>query len=231
VIARSARILRVIGLDELELSITRCRKCPRLVAWREQIALEKRAAFRDWDYWGRPVPGFGDPSAGVYILGLAPAAHGGNRTGRVFTGDRSGDWLFGSLHRTGFANQPTSVSADDGLELTGLFVAAAVRCAPPANKPLPSERDNCLPYAAAEIGFLTNLKVIVCLGSFAWDAAARLLQIRPKPKFGHGAEHTADKITLLGCYHPSQQNTFTGKLTEPMLDAVFQRAKELAEAR
>jgi uracil-DNA glycosylase len=231
VIARSGRILRVIGLDELELSITRCRKCPRLVAWREQIALEKRAAFRDWDYWGRPVPGFGDPSAGVYILGLAPAAHGGNRTGRVFTGDRSGDWLFGSLYRTGFANQPTSTTADDGLELTGLFVAAAVRCAPPANKPLPSERDNCLPYAAAEIGFLTNLKVIVCLGSFAWDAAARLLQLRPKPKFGHGAEHTADGITLLGCYHPSQQNTFTGKLTEPMLDAVFSRARELTEAR
>ena len=197
--------------------------------WREQVALEKRAAFRDWDYWGRPVPGFGDPSARVYVLGLAPAAHGGNRTGRVFTGDRSGDWLFGSLYRTGFANQATSVSSDDGLELTGIFVAAAVRCAPPANKPLPSERDNCLPYAAAEIGFLTDLEVIVCLGSFAWDAAARLLQIRPKPKFGHGAEHLADGLTLIGCYHPSQQNTFTGKLTEQMLDAVFRRARELAE--
>jgi uracil-DNA glycosylase family 4 len=147
----------------------------------------------------------------------------------VFTGDRSGDWLFGSLYRTGFANQPTSVSSDDGLELTGIFVAAAVRCAPPANKPLPSERDNCLPYAAAEIGFLTDLRVIVCLGSFAWDAAARLLQIRPKPKFGHGAEHVADGVTLIGCYHPSQQNTFTGKLTEEMLDAVFRRARELTE--
>ena len=223
--------MRVIGLRELELSITDCRKCPRLVEWREQVALEKRAAFRDWDYWGRPVPGFGDPSARVYVLGLAPAAHGGNRTGRVFTGDRSGDWLFGSLFRTGFANQPTSVSSDDGLELKGLFVAAAVRCAPPANKPLPSERDNCLPYAAAEVGFLTELEVIVCLGSFAWNAAARLLQIRPKPKFGHGAEHMVDEITLLGCYHPSQQNTFTGKLTEPMLDAVFSRARQLAEAR
>jgi uracil-DNA glycosylase len=228
VIARGGRILRVIGLRELELSITGCRKCPRLVEWREQVALEKRAAFRDWDYWGRPVPGFGDPSARVYVLGLAPAAHGGNRTGRVFTGDRSGDWLFGSLYRTGFANQPTSVSSDDGLELKGLFVAAAVRCAPPANKPLPSERDNCLPYAAAEIGFLTELEVIVCLGSFAWDAAARLLQLRPKPKFGHGAEHLADGLTLIGCYHPSQQNTFTGKLTEPMLDAVFTRAREVA---
>jgi uracil-DNA glycosylase family 4 len=218
-------------LAELELSVTRCRKCPRLVAWRERVALEKRAAFRDWDYWGRPVPGFGDPSARVYVLGLAPAAHGGNRTGRVFTGDRSGDWLFGSLHRTGFANQPTSVSADDGLELKGAFVAAAVRCAPPANKPLPSERDNCLPYAAAEIGFLTELKVIVCLGSFAWGAAASLLGIRPKPKFGHGAEHEADGVTLIGCYHPSQQNTFTGKLTEQMLDAVFTRAREVAGLR
>jgi len=199
------------------------------VEWREQVALQKRAAFRDWDYWGRPVPGFGDPSARVYVLGLAPAAHGGNRTGRVFTGDRSGDWLFGSLYRTGFANQPTSVSSDDGLELKGAFVAAAVRCAPPANKPLPSERENCLPYAAAEIGFLADLKVIVCLGSFAWDAAARLLQIRPKPKFGHAAEHLADGLTLIGCYHPSQQNTFTGKLTEEMLDAVFLRARELTE--
>jgi uracil-DNA glycosylase len=220
--------LRVIGLQDLELRITTCRKCPRLVAWREQVALEKRAAFREWDYWGRPVPGFGDPSATVYVLGLAPAAHGGNRTGRVFTGDRSGDWLFASLHRTGFANQPTSVTADDGLELKDAFVAAAVRCAPPANKPLPSERDNCLPYAAAEIGLLTHLRVIVCLGSFAWDAAARLLQIRPKPKFGHGAEHQTDGLTLIGCYHPSQQNTFTGKLTEPMLDAVFSRAREVS---
>jgi uracil-DNA glycosylase family 4 len=231
VIARRARILRVIGLEDLELRITRCRKCPRLVVWREQIALEKRAAFRDWDYWGRPVPGFGDPSARVYVLGLAPAAHGGNRTGRVFTGDRSGDWLFGSLHRTGFANQPTSVTADDGLELRGAFVAAAVRCAPPANKPLPSERDNCLPYAAEELELLTELKAIVCLGSFAWDAAARLLSVKPKPKFGHGTEHRAGGLTLIGCYHPSQQNTFTGKLTEQMLDAVFSRAREVSGLR
>ena len=198
--------------------------------WREQVAREKRAAFRDWDYWGRPVPGFGDPDAWLYILGLAPAAHGGNRTGRVFTGDRSGDWLFCSLHRTGFANQPTSVSKDDGLRLTGAFVAATVRCAPPANKPLPSERDNCLPYAAAELGLLTSVRVIVCLGSYAWDAAARLLGIRPKPRFGHGAEFETDAgPTLLGCYHPSQQNTFTGKLTEEMMDSVFWRARELAE--
>jgi uracil-DNA glycosylase family 4 len=199
------------------------------VEWREQVARQKRSAFRDWDYWGRPVPGFGDPAATVYIFGLAPAAHGGNRTGRVFTGDRSGDWLFGSLYRTGFSNQPTSVSKDDGLRLSGAFVAAAVRCAPPANKPLPSERDNCLPYAAAELGLLTNVRVIVCLGAFAWDAAIKALGgIRPKPHFGHGAEYTMqDGPTLLGCYHPSQQNTFTGKLTEAMLDAVFARAREL----
>jgi uracil-DNA glycosylase family 4 len=160
---------------------------------------------------------------------LAPAAHGGNRTGRVFTGDRSGDWLFASLYRTGFANQPTSVTADDGLELKRAFVAAAVRCAPPANKPLPSERDNCLPYAKAELELLTNCRAIVCLGSFAWDAALRLLNIKPKPKFGHGAEYKADRLTLIGSYHPSQQNTFTRRLTETMLDDVFRRARELAE--
>jgi uracil-DNA glycosylase len=214
---------------ELEREIVACRKCPRLVEWRERVAHEKRAAFMDWDYWGRPVPGFGDPEAGVYILGLAPAAHGANRTGRVFTGDRSGDWLFASLHRTGFANQPTSVTRDDGLELSGAFVAAAVRCAPPANKPLPSERDNCLPYAARELELLKQVAVVVCLGAYAWDAAARLLGIRPKPRFGHGAEHAVDGgPTLLGCYHPSQQNTFTGVLTAPMMDAVFQHARELA---
>jgi uracil-DNA glycosylase len=214
---------------DLEREIVACRKCPRLVEWREQVAREKRAAFMDWDYWGRPVPGFGDPEARVYILGLAPAAPGANRTGRVFTGDRSGDWLFASLHRTGFANQPTSVSRDDGLKLSDAFVAATVRCAPPANKPLPSERDNCLPYAARELELLKNVTVIVCLGAYAWDAAARLLGIRPKPRFGHGAEHAVDGgPTLLGCYHPSQQNTFTGVLTAPMMDAVFQHARELA---
>jgi uracil-DNA glycosylase family 4 len=217
-------------LEGLEERVTRCRRCPRLVEWRELVAREKRAAFRDEDYWGRPVPGFGDPGASVYILGLAPAAHGGNRTGRVFTGDRSGDWLFASLHRTGFANQPTSVSADDGLRLDGAFIAAAVRCAPPANKPLPAERDNCLPYAAEELE-LIRPGVIVCLGAFAWDAACRLCGVRPRPRFGHGAEHAVEGgPVLLGSYHVSQQNTFTGKLTEPMLDAVFARARGLAEA-
>jgi uracil-DNA glycosylase len=225
--------LTVIGTSdaivELEERISACRKCPRLVEWRERVAREKRAAYLDWDYWGRPVPGFGDPKARVYVLGLAPAAHGGNRTGRVFTGDRSGDWLFGSMYRTGFANQPTSVSRDDGLRLVGAFVAAAVRCAPPANKPLPAERDNCLPYAARELELLGDVRVILCLGSYAWDAAARLLSVRPKPRFAHGAEHQAEGgITMLGCYHPSQQNTFTGVLTEEMMDAVFRRAREIA---
>jgi uracil-DNA glycosylase len=208
--------------------VVRCRRCPRLVEWRERVAREKRAAFQDETYWGRPVPGFGDPEASVYVLGLAPAAHGGNRTGRVFTGDRSGDWLFAALHRTGFASRPTSVARDDGLRLTGAFVAAAVRCAPPANRPLPSERDNCLPYAARELDLLRP-RVIVCLGGFAWDAACRLLAVRPKPRFAHGAEHPVEGgPVLLGTYHPSQQNTFTGRLTEPMLDAVLQRARRLS---
>jgi uracil-DNA glycosylase family 4 len=207
--------------------VVACRRCPRLVEWRERVAREKRAAYADEDYWGRPLPGFGDPAARVYVLGLAPAAHGGNRTGRVFTGDRSADWLYASMHRTGFANQPTSIHRDDGLRLTDAFVAAAVRCAPPANKPLPAERDNCLPYAGRELE-LIRPNVIVCLGAFAWDAGCRLLGLRPKPKFGHGAEHEpADGPVLLGTYHPSQQNTFTGKLTEPMLDAVFERARAL----
>ncbi len=196
--------------------------------WRERVAREKRAAFADEDYWGRPLPGFGDPEASVYVLGLAPAAHGGNRTGRVFTGDRSGDWLFASMYRTGFANQPESLHAGDGLELRGAWVAAAVRCAPPANKPLPQERDNCLPYAAEELR-LIEPAVIVCLGKFAWDAACLLLGIRPRPRFGHLAEHRSEaRPVLLGSFHPSQQNTFTGKLTEPMLDAVFGEARKIA---
>ncbi len=197
--------------------------------WREKVAREKRAAFADEDYWGRPVPGFGDPAARVFVLGLAPAAHGGNRTGRVFTGDRSGDWLFGSLYRTGFANQPESRRADDGLELRDVWIAAAVRCAPPANKPLPEERDNCLPYAAEELR-LIQPAVIVCLGKFAWDAACQLIGIRPRPRFGHLAEHRSGGggPVLVGSYHPSQQNTFTGKLTEPMLDAVFAQARKIA---
>jgi uracil-DNA glycosylase family 4 len=218
------------GLAALEQRITACRRCPRLVEWREQVAREKRAAFADQEYWGRPAPGFGDPEASVYVLGLAPAAHGANRTGRVFTGDRSGDWLFGSLHRTGYANQPHSVSADDGLRLTGMWIAAAVRCAPPANKPLPSERDNCLPYAAEELQLLSGARVIVALGAFAWDAALRVHGgVRPRPKFGHLAEAALPGgRVLVGCFHPSQQNTFTGKLTEPMLDAVFERARALS---
>jgi uracil-DNA glycosylase len=221
--------LNAPALAALERRITRCRKCPRLVEWREQVAREKRAAFRDEEYWGRPVPGFGDPAARVYVLGLAPAAHGGNRTGRIFTGDRSGDWLFASMYRTGFANQPQALHRGDGLELRDAFIGAAVRCAPPANKPLPSERANCLPYAAEELRLLEDVKVIVCLGKFAWDAACDLLGIKPRPRFGHGAEHQpADGPALLGCFHPSQQNTFTGKLTEQMMDAVFARARELA---
>ena len=197
--------------------------------WRERVAREKRAAFADEDYWGRPLPGFGDPGASVYVLGLAPAAHGGNRTGRVFTGDRSGDWLFASMHRTGFANQAESLHAGDGLELRDAWIAAAVRCAPPANKPLPDERDNCLPYAAEELR-LIEPAVIVCLGKFAWDAACLLLGIRPRPRFGHLAEHRSEGApVLLGSFHPSQQNTFTGKLTEPMLDAVFEQARKIAE--
>jgi uracil-DNA glycosylase family 4 len=217
------------GLARVEAQVVECRRCPRLVEWRERVAREKRAAFAGEEYWGRPVPGFGDPDARLYVLGLAPAAHGGNRTGRVFTGDRSGDWLFASMHRTGFANQAESTHPGDGLRLDSAFVAAAVRCAPPANRPLPQERDNCLPYAAEELRIMGTVRVIVCLGAFAWEAACRLYGLRPRPRFGHGAEHELpDGRTMLGSFHPSQQNTFTGKLTEPMLDAVFLRARELA---
>jgi uracil-DNA glycosylase len=222
-----SRKASVDSLARIRDEIVVCRKCPRLVAWREQVAREKIARFADWDYWGRPVPGWGDLRARVLILGLAPAAHGGNRTGRIFTGDRSGDFLFASLHRTGFANQPTSVHRGDGLELRDLFMGAAVRCAPPANKPLPVERDNCLPYAAEELR-LIRPGVIVCLGKFAWDAACLLHDVRPRPPFGHLAEfRVPDGPVLLGSFHPSQQNTFTGRLTEPMLDAVFTRAAQL----
>ncbi|MGI8864746.1 MAG: uracil-DNA glycosylase [Solirubrobacteraceae bacterium] len=216
-------------LNELEAEVVACRRCPRLVAWREEVARVKRASFAGEDYWGRPLPGFGDPSARVVVLGLAPAAHGGNRTGRIFTGDRSWDGRVAALWRAGFANQPQSVSRADGLAISGAWVTAAVRCAPPANRPLPAERDNCLPYFVRELSLLPGASVIVCLGGFAWDAAMRALDgPRPRPKFGHGAECQVGGLTLLGCYHVSQQNTFTGRLTEPMLDAVFVRARELA---
>ena len=213
----------------LNEQVEHCTKCPRLVAWRHEVAETKRASFAGEVYWGRPITGFGDHRARVMVLGLAPAAHGGNRTGRIFTGDRSGDWLFRALHRAGYANQPTSTHRDDGLRLTDCFVTAAVRCAPPANKPTPSERDTCQPYLERELQLLEHLKVIVCLGSFAWDGALRVVpqRVTPKPRFGHLAEATAGDYVLLGSYHPSQQNTFTGKLTEPMFDAVFTRAKQL----
>ena len=222
------------ALEALADELAECRRCPRLVAWREQVAREKRAAFRDWDYWGRPIPGFGDPDARVLVLGLAPAAHGANRTGRIFTGDRSGDFLFAALHREGYANQPTSVSAGDGLALLDCFITAAVRCAPPANKPLPRERANCASWLELELELLPRLAVVVCLGAFAWEAALRTPALigrdapRPRPGFGHGAEwHDGDRV-LLGCFHPSQQNTFTGKLTPEMIDAVLARARELS---
>ena len=223
------------ALERLEADVVGCRRCPRLVAWREQVARERRAAYADEEYWARPVPGFGDPAARVLIFGLAPAAHGGNRTGRVFTGDRSGDWLFAALHRAGFANQPTSRHRGDGLQLRGAWIAAAVRCAPPANRPTPAERDTCLPWSVRELELLADVRVIVCLGAFAWDAALRLraaaglVNPRPRPRFGHGALLDAgDRLTLLGSFHPSQQNTFTGKLTAEMLDAVLRRAREIA---
>jgi uracil-DNA glycosylase len=216
------------GLERVEAEVVGCRRCPRLVAWREEVARTRRAAFADQTYWGRPVPGFGDPAARLLVLGLAPAAHGGNRTGRVFTGDRSGDWLFAGLYRTGFANQPVSVSRDDGLTLTDCYVTAPVKCAPPGNRPLPEERDNCAPWLDAELATL-DVRVVVALGGFAWEAALRHLgPVRPKPRFGHGAEAALPGgRTLLGSFHVSQQNTHTGRLTEAMLDGVLQRARAL----
>ncbi len=222
------------SLVRVTREITECRACPRLVDWREHVAREKRAAFRDEEYWGRPVPGFGDPNARLLIVGLAPAAHGGNRTGRIFTGDRSGDWLFGALHRSGYANQPTSIGVGDGLRLDDAYLAAAVRCAPPANKPTPEERDRCLPYLVRELELLAQVSVIVVLGGFAYDAVWRTLARAgfdvpaPRPRFGHGVEAETTRATVVCSYHPSQQNTFTGKLTEDMLDRVFTRARELS---
>jgi uracil-DNA glycosylase len=222
-----AQGVNVPQLAALEREIISCRCCPRLVEWREKVAREKRAAYSGETYWGRPVPGFGDPQARVVVLGLAPAAHGANRTGRFFTGDRSGDFLFSALHRVGLANRPVSRHREDGLRLKGLWISAAVRCAPPHNKPTPEERDACLPYAASELELL-DTRVVVCLGAFAWDAALRIFRVSPKPKFAHGAEAAVDGVILLGCYHPSQQNTFTGVLTPAMLDAVLLQARSLA---
>lgn len=218
------------ALDLLAEEISSCRQCPRLVSWREQVAVDKRASFRDETYWGRPVPGFGDPDASVLVVGLAPAAHGANRTGRVFTGDRSGDFLFASMFRTGYANQPEATHLGDGLALTGAWVTAAVRCAPPANKPTTDERDMCRPFIERELALLTNVSVIVALGQFGYGVAASLVGLSPRPKFGHGVEVTlGDGRTIICSFHPSQQNTFTGRLTTDMLDAVFGRAAELSQ--
>jgi uracil-DNA glycosylase family 4 len=221
------------SLPALAKEVTTCRRCPRLVEWREAVAADPPKRYRGERYWARPLPGFGDPRAAIAIVGLAPAAHGGNRTGRIFTGDRSGDWLFAALHRAGLANQPTSVSADDGLRLEGAYVTAVNRCPPPGNRPTTAERDNCLPYLVRELRLLRHVRVLVPLGAYAW--AGSLLALaelgaelpRPRPRFGHGAEADVGGYRMVGCFHPSQQNTFTGKLTEPMMDAVFARAGEL----
>ncbi len=220
----------VDSLDALEADVVSCRSCPRLVAWRERVAIDKRAAFRDDEYWGRPVPGFGDPLARVVVVGLAPAAHGANRTGRMFTGDRSGDFLYSSLHRTGFANQPDSIRRDDGLRLDGCWITAPVRCAPPANKPTPAERDRCRPFLDRELALLVRARVYVALGQFSYQQLAVRFGVRPRPQFGHAVEvDLPDGQTLLASYHVSQQNTFTGRLTAAMLDAVFERASEIVD--
>lgn len=226
-----------MSIEQVNAELVGCRRCPRLVEWREEVAETKRAAFADEDYWGRPVPGFGDPDASVLIVGLAPAAHGANRTGRMFTGDRSGDWLFRALHRAGFANQPQSISPDDGLTLSDCYVTSSVHCAPPANKPTAAEQSTCADWLDREIGSFGNLRVIVALGGIGFDRVLRIGRSKswdvpvPKPRFGHGVEiPLTDAVTLVASYHPSQQNTFTGRLTEPMLDEIFARTKALAGA-
>ncbi|MCB8914464.1 MAG: uracil-DNA glycosylase [Thermoleophilales bacterium] len=236
---------RTKRLIELERAITECRRCPRLVAWRESVAADPPKRHRGEEYWARPVPGFGDPNARILVHGLAPAANGGNRTGRPFTGDRSGDWLFAAIHRAGLSNQPESVGREDGLKLRGTFVNAAVRCAPPENKPLPAERDSCAPWLEGELELLAEVKVVIALGGFAWEAMLRTVRglgggiPKPKPKFGHGAEVSLDapakeswsgpaSWTLLGCFHPSPLNTQTGRLSAAMLDDIFDRAREIA---
>ncbi|NEA32006.1 uracil-DNA glycosylase [Streptomyces sp. SID13031] len=237
--AEVVKLAQTDDLAELDARVSVCRACTRLVSWREEVALSKRKSFADQPYWGRPIAGWGDPAPRVLIAGLAPAANGGNRTGRVFTGDRSGDWLFASLYRVGLASQPTSEHAGDGLHLRGARMMAAVRCAPPANKPTPDERDNCSPWFHAELKLvLPSSRAIVCLGKFGFDVLLNALQAvggqvpKPRPKFGHAVEYVVPgpygEVAVLGCFHPSQQNTFTGKLTEPMLDAVLARAKAIA---
>ena len=217
------------GLEQLSAEIVGCRRCPRLVRWRQQVGNEKRAAFRDWEYWARPVPGFGDPKAELAVVGLAPAAHGGNRTGRVFTGDRSGDWVYRALHRAGYCNQPNSDHRGDGLILSGAYVTAAVRCAPPANRPTPDERDRCMPFLRRELQLLDRLRVVVALGGFALQALSLAYSQRPRPQFAHGAEiDMSEGLNVLCSYHPSQQNTFTGRLSQEMFDIVFSRARRLA---
>lgn len=226
--------MRPQELSRLSREITACTQCPRLVRWRSRVAREKTRRFMDWEYWGKPVPGFGDPAARLLLVGLAPAAHGGNRTGRMFTGDRSGDWLYRSLYKAGFASQPASVSREDGLKLTDCYITATCRCAPPANKPLPAEIRRCRPFLLRELGFLTNVRVVVGLGKIGFETAFQsyreleMTAVARKPKFSHAAEVALNEnLTLLGSFHPSQQNTFTGRLTEPMLDMVFERARSL----